>query len=476
MGTICVIGGGPAGSTFAARMAQLGHDVVLVERATFPRRQLGESLSPGVLPLLGMTGARAAVEAAGFRRVRTVRIHWESGEEVRDDPREHGLIVGRGEFDRLLLGQALALGVRVLQPATVRAYRHDGGRWRVEAGTPGGTVHVEADFLADARGRAGGGGRTRRWTGVRTLALHAYWRGAALPGEPRIEAGGEAWYWGVPLPDGTYNTLAFVDARRFRAAGEGTLTARFLDLLGRSGLMAGCRDAAMIGPPAAIDATAYVDDACASAAAFKVGEAALALDPLSSSGVQKAIQGALSAAIVANTLLRRPERAEAALQFRRSSLDEASRRHRRWAAGHYAKVAERGGGPFWQSRAAGAQPEPLPPPTSPAARALATHALASAGVALSRQVEFVDLPCIDGDFVAVKPALRHPGLDGPLAYLGGREVALLLHRLPAGLTPLQIARSWSDRMPFDSAIAIAAWMLDRGLFVSHGRGPRESER
>ena len=97
----------------------------------------------------------------------------------------------------------------------------------------------------------------------------------------------------------------------------------------------------MIGPPAAIDATAYVDDACASAVTFTVGDAALALDPLSSSGVQKAIQGALSAAIVTNTLLRRPEHAEAALQFRRAGLEEASQRHRHWAASHYSKVAER---------------------------------------------------------------------------------------------------------------------------------------
>lgn len=167
-----------------------------------------------------MTGARAAVEEAAFRRVRTVLVLWEGDEEVRDDPREQGLIVGRGEFDQILLTWALALGVRVVQPGTIRARRHDGGRWHIEVGTPDGIVHVEADLLADARGRAGGVGRSRRWTGVRTLAIHAYWRGTALPGEPRIQAGGEAWYWGVPLPDGTYNTLGFVDARRFRAAGR----------------------------------------------------------------------------------------------------------------------------------------------------------------------------------------------------------------------------------------------------------------
>ena len=98
---------------------------------------------------------------------------------------------------------------------------HQGGRWLVEATALDGPVTFEADFLADARGRADMRARTRRWTGARTLALHAYWRGPGLPTEPRIEAGEEAWYWAVPLPDGTCNTLVFVDARRFRAGGAG---------------------------------------------------------------------------------------------------------------------------------------------------------------------------------------------------------------------------------------------------------------
>ena len=37
MAEVCVIGAGPAGSTFAARMAQLGHQVDLIERQRFPR-------------------------------------------------------------------------------------------------------------------------------------------------------------------------------------------------------------------------------------------------------------------------------------------------------------------------------------------------------------------------------------------------------------------------------------------------------
>jgi len=57
---ICIIGGGPAGSVLGARLAQFGLDVCLVERVAFPRRHLGESLAPGVLPLLKSIGAGPA--------------------------------------------------------------------------------------------------------------------------------------------------------------------------------------------------------------------------------------------------------------------------------------------------------------------------------------------------------------------------------------------------------------------------------
>jgi hypothetical protein len=164
-----------------------------------------------------------------------------------------------------------------------------------------------------------------------------------------------------------------------------------------------------------------------------------------------------------------------ALEFYRSSLAEASERHCHWAAGHYDKIAGQGGSPFWRERAAMPTPAPrpaaLPPPRTP----LDASAFSATGVGLSRQLEFVDLPCIDGDFVTLKLAVRHPGLEGPVAYLGGQELAPLLRGLPIGLTPLQIARSWSDRISLESGLAIAGWMLNRGILVSQESGPRENK-
>jgi hypothetical protein len=84
---------------------------------------------------------------------------------------------------------------------------------------------------------------------------------------------------------------------------------------------------------------------------------------------------------------------------------------------------------------------------------------------LSPLVEFVDLPCIDGDFVTVKTAVRHPELDAPLAYLGGWELAPLLNDVTPGMTPVDDERTWSDRVPPRSGTAIAGWLLDHRILV-----------
>ena len=460
MADICVIGAGPAGSIFAARMAQLGHYVHLVEQQRFPRRHLGESLSPGVMTLLRAADMHETIEAAGFPEVRGVRVKWAGEPRWREDEGEMGLLVDRGEFDLRLLERARAFGVQVHQPARIVEQVSDGAKWRLTIDADGTSKCLEADFLADAGGRRNTSKRHQMKNGASTLAVHGYWRGAGLPTTPRIEAGEDAWYWGVPLPDRTYNTLVFVDPVWFRSAPGADMTERFLRLIARSGLMEGCADAELIAPVRAIDATPYLGSDCVAPARIALGDAALALDPISSTGVQKAIQGALSGAIVANTLLRRPELTDAALSFYRAQLSDASQRHRRWAAAHYREVADSCDRPFWRQRAtatAALDPPPLPP--------IDVSALAMTPVELSHELEFVRTPCLQGDFVSLASALHHPRLASPLVFLGGRELAPLLHQLPPGRTPLQIAQSWSNRMPLESGMAIAGWLVGHGILV-----------
>jgi flavin-dependent dehydrogenase len=472
MASVCVVGAGPAGCTFAARMAQLGHDVRLIERGRFPRRRLGESLSPGTMPLLRAANLHEPIEAADFPRVRRIWMKWADGPQWRDDPRQQGLLVDRGRFDMRLVERVRAFGVTVHQPARIIERVWRAGKWRIALDLDGLQILIEADFLADAGGRRDRSARRRTRAGARTLAVYAYWRGTSLPAAPQIEAGEDAWFWGVPLPDQTYNTLAFVDPKSFRSVPGSSLGQRFLTLLGRSSLMRNCRDAEPSGPVRAIDATPYLADDCVAPNTIRLGDAALAIDPISSSGVQKAIASALSGAVVANTLLRRPNSAPAAFGFYRAQLSDASERHRRWTAEHYGAVADKNGHSFWRERAVvkrGA-PEPKPPSSAP----VDARAMTGMPVRLCRDAALVHTPCLDGDFVGVTEALHHPGLERPVAYLGGWELAPLLRRLPAGRTPLQIAQSWSNLMPLDCGLAIAGWLVNHGVLVGTANQGRSS--
>jgi flavin-dependent dehydrogenase len=460
---VCIIGAGPAGSALAIRLAQLGHDVCMVERSVFPRSHIGESLSPGIWPQLELLGVARTVAAAGFWPCRTSLVQWEGDVAVsRDFGTGGGLLVDRGRFDALLLDCARGYGVRVMQPAAVRMRtRYDQG-WHLDVQSADRTWALDADFLADASGRSAVLRGRKQRASHRTLALYGYWRGGSLPHEPRIEAGLDAWYWGVPLPDGTYNAIVFVDATDFRAQRMSSLSATYHALIGRSGLIAGCRDVRLSGPVRAADATPYLDTDSIGPRSIKIGDAALALDPLSSSGVQKAINTALTGAVAVNTLLRRPEQADAASRFYTGNLAEACDRHRGWAAQHYAAAAASHPERFWQTRAADVAAEPVRiAPSGGFGHGLPDDL----AVTLSPEAMLVPEPCIVGDFIAMKPALHHPDLERPVAFLGGCEVATLLRPLHPGMALGALMDAW--KIPVGSKPAIAGWLLKHRVLRQH---------
>jgi flavin-dependent dehydrogenase len=455
---ICITGGGPAGSVLAARLAQFGLAVCLVERVAFPRRHLGESLTPGVLPLLRSIGAGPALEAACYPRVRWVQLRW-GAEQGERDPGGHGLLVDRGHFDGLLLAHARACGVRILQPAVLEGWVRGGAGWRLAVRYGGQRVELEARVLADASGRAGVLSRRRRRTGPTTLALYGYWTGDGLPEHPRIEAGADAWYWGVPLPDGAYNSLVFIDPRDLRAM-PGTLTDKFSALIAASSLLPRTGRLDLLAPVQAIDATPYLAEQCVTRDSIQVGDAGLALDPLSSSGVQRAVQSALLGSVVVNTLLERPRSAGMAQRFYREHLAESSGRHRAWARGHYAQVAGTAATRFWRERAQGPAASAVTPPEE------APSLPASTPLDLAPGLEIVELPCVVDRFIEARPAVRHPGLASPVAFLGDVELAPLLRCVRRGMTPPELVRAWMPRVAPHQGSAIARWLVSRGLLVA----------
>jgi flavin-dependent dehydrogenase len=458
---VCVIGGGPAGAALACRLAVLGHSVVVIERHAFPRRHVGESVSPGVWPLLELLGVRDRVEAAAFRRSVEARVRWGRPEELRRSPAsDPPLTVDRGAFDAVLLSRARDAGATVLQPATAHRPVATPRGWEVAAGAR----MVRARYLADASGRRRASGGRRRRTSAATVCVHALWRGDVDGAETRVDAVSDAWFWGARLPDGTFRAMAFVDTASIRArrAAELSLERIYRDLLASSPLFADLCDgrAQLAGAIAACDATCFADESPIHATAVKVGEAAFAIDPLSSSGVQTAIQSGVAAGAAVHSILMGGER-DSALEYYRDHAAHAVRHHRRLAARSYADCAAYAGAPFWRRRAFATEDAHSPAPPAPAPAPL--NELLPGRTRLAPEAALVATACVVGDRVERRRALTHPALERPVAYLGGNELAPLLDRLDGRRSLERVVNDWGHSIPLATAYQVADWLARHGL-------------
>jgi hypothetical protein len=189
---------------------------------------------------------------------------------------------------------------------------------------------------------------------------------------------------------------------------------------------------------------------------LRVGEAAVAIDPLSSQGLQASLRLAVQGAASLRTLLAPGGDHSAALDFyrdRQRALAEGTS-----AAGrrHYA-AAERDA-PFWKDRAHGAADAPrlLPRATQPGA---GERLAPAAGVRLA------PVPAVVGALIARVPALSHRDWPEPVAYLGGIALAPLFAMIDGPLTSGEILARWARRLSPETAAGVLAWMCASQVIV-----------
>lgn len=443
---ICVIGGGPAGATIAGRLASLGHQVCLIEKSPFPRRHVGESLSPGILPLFDFLGLRQKMEEASFLRPEGAMVSW-NGVQRRLDftAGVPGFQVDRGRFDHLLLEMAKQAGVRVVQPAHAgRPKALSESEWRIPVYCGGTRWTLNASFLVDASGRRRVLRGQNTHTAKATLAIYGYWRGVRLQGaETRVEAGQNEWFWGAPLPDHTFNATVFVDPSRCQfAGGRRRMESLYRSLLAGSKLLRNCLAGELVSPVSACDATPHLVERPVTTSSIKVGEASLAIDPLSSQGVQAAIASAIQGSIVVHTILTRPENAAAALRFYGDRQRESAEYHQQIAAQYYFKQASVLDKPFWRERAGNVSEQMQRDYTAERKQGRTVFA-EDRQFKVSEVVRFVETPCISGDLIRLTTAVTHPAFERPMAFIKNVEIAPLLRLIKKPQTGSEILRLWS---------------------------------
>jgi menaquinone-9 beta-reductase len=131
---VVVVGGGPAGSSTATHLARAGLNVLLFDKARFPREKAcAEYCSPGVVDALAADGVLDSIRAGESRDLPAMRIAAANQEiplDFASDRPEGNQALGikRSVLDQHLLEFARQDGVRVFEGTRVSAPIIDGNR------------------------------------------------------------------------------------------------------------------------------------------------------------------------------------------------------------------------------------------------------------------------------------------------------------------------------------------------------------
>jgi flavin-dependent dehydrogenase len=333
---VIVVGGGPAGATASALLSKRGRRVLLLEKEKFPRYHIGESLIPGVMPIIRELGATQALADLGAIPKRGVTLVWGATPEpwtVRFDELYAGVIepgefdppsyqVKRAEFDNMLLTHSRRCGTTVIEEANVRKAVFDGDRCTGVAYSVSRDeelVEVHAPIVLDASGQARFMARNRdtvTWhDDLKNLAAWTYFQGGSRlqgndAGNILVEAAAPGWFWMIPFSDGTCSVGYVAPSASFAESGltpERLLHEKIAQAPFLSTLLA---EATEVAQTRIARDWSYHSTEMSGPGFLQVGDAAAFVDPLFSTGVMLALKGASLAAEAADRMLGDPEAQE----------------------------------------------------------------------------------------------------------------------------------------------------------------------
>jgi flavin-dependent dehydrogenase len=326
---VLVVGGGPAGSTIAALLAERGKDVVLLEKAHHPRFHIGESLLPANAALFDRLGLREQVEAIGMQKfgVEFVspdhdRRQFIEFAEAWDKSMPYAWQVRRSQLDELLFRHAGCRGARAFEGQRVREIAFDDGGATAQAELDDGTRRSwRARFVVDASGRdtllANQLRCKEKNPRHNSSALYGHFTGAErLPG--KLEGNitifwfEHGWFWFIPLADGS-TSIGAVCWPYYLKSRTKPLPEFFRDTI------ALCPDLeARLAGATLIDERVYATGNYSYTSAkssgdryLMIGDAYAFVDPVFSSGVYLAMQSAFDGAEVVAAVLERRRDAKA---------------------------------------------------------------------------------------------------------------------------------------------------------------------
>ena len=334
---VVVIGGGPAGSTVASFLSQWGRRVLLLEKESFPRHHVGESLLPGTLAIMKRLGVLEKVRHAGFvpkfgatyvwgksRKPWSVNfIELSENMRARGGLIDHSFQVDRAKFDKILLDHCKESGATVLEGCRATGVDRDEQQiTRVSYLDQAGNPRVAScQICVDATGQncfLGNSLDLREFNeSLRNIALYGYFQGGRpldhlVPNpDPKhngnifVAATESGWIWYIPLGGGRYSVGLVTDgssSREINRVGRYRFYRHSLDTTQEIAFLLGDAEIESESLHTLSD-WSYICRQFHGPGYLLVGDAAAFIDPILSTGVHLAMNGALGAAVAINTSL-----------------------------------------------------------------------------------------------------------------------------------------------------------------------------
>ncbi len=353
---IVVLGAGPAGAAVALGLRRLGHAVTVLGT---PRAfDAIEGVSDRVVAGLRGVGIEAALAAIADPSPR--RATW-AGQTT---ALNHERLVDRAAFDRLLWQELQDHGVECLATRVMRwapgEQDDEGHTLQVQRPGDAQPQTLRARFVVEARGRLAPHPPQGVTRGPETVAL--LWRGQGAPGAEAgsaVESLRNGWAWCARLPTGAVALQLTVDPTAITLPPRAQLGAFVREQLAAVDAALPFLDtpAAEVHALARTSGAVLAPEVCAETW-LRVGDAAMAADPLSGNGIFQSLSSALQAPMVVHTLLNHPADAPHARRFHTERVQGLFQRFARIGRDFYAQEARWAGEPFWAARRA--WPDALP--------------------------------------------------------------------------------------------------------------------
>lgn len=306
-----VIGGGPAGSCMAGSLASSGLKVLVIEGKKFPRDHIGESLLAMSMPYLQELGIAPKLEKEGFFKKTGAVFVWGKTQEklglfMNSTSPGYAYQVLRSRFDEMLIEHAQELGANVMFDCWAREpIFNENGRiigLRIQMDN-GHSQNIYAKYVIDASGLAQFLPKKLKMPiqidGQKRIAITSYYEGAQRlepPHETNIisEVSTDGWLWYIPLND-KLTSVGFVgDAVDITKAPDDMLKHQ---IASTSLIKEKLGDALLIRNVKMLKYTNHIVEAPLWKDGYiLVGDTAIFVDPLFSTGVHGAIYSASIAA------------------------------------------------------------------------------------------------------------------------------------------------------------------------------------